>query len=73
MPEAAVDENDSVISRKNDVRAPRKPLVVHTIAEPQPPKGITQAQLRLGGGGVDLRHDVVSLRRGEDVGHALLR
>ena len=70
MPEASVDENGRPVSRQDDIRAPRQPLVVDAIAESQPPKGITQTQLRLGGGGVDLRHDVVSLFGGEDVGHA---
>ena len=69
MPEAPVDENDRPVSRQDDIRASRQPLVVDAIAESQPPKGITQTQLRLGGGGVDLRHDVVSLFGGEDVGH----
>lgn len=64
-----MDENDRPVSRQDDIRAPRQPLVVDAIAEPQAPKGITQTQLRLGGGGVDLRHDVVSLFGGEDVGH----
>lgn len=64
MPEASMDENDRPVSRQDDIRAPRKPLVVYSISEPQPPEGITQTQLRLGGGGVDLRHDVVSLRGG---------
>ena len=64
-----MDEDNGPVSWQDDFRAPRQPLVVHTIAEPQPPEGITQSQLRLGGGGVDLRHNVVSLLGGEDVGH----
>ena len=70
MPEAPVDKDDRPVSRQDDIRAPRQPLVVYAIAESQPPKGITQTQLRLGGGGVDLRHHVVPLFGGEDVGHA---
>ena len=70
MPEAPVDKDDRPVSRQDDVRAPRQPLVVYAIAESQAPKRITQTQLRLGGGGVDLRHDVVPLFGGEDVGHA---
>ena len=71
MPEAAVDENDRSISRQDDVRAPWQALVVYAIAKSQPPKGITQTQLRLGGGGVDLRHDVMTLLGGEDIRHPL--
>lgn len=71
MPEASVDENDRPVSRQDDIRAPRQPLVVDAIAESQPPQGITQTQLRLGGGGVDLRHHVVSLFGGEDIRHPL--
>ena len=63
-----MDKDDRSISRQDDVWAPRQALVVYAIPEPQTPKGITQTQLRLGGGGVDLRHDVVSLLGGEDVG-----
>lgn len=73
MPEASVNKDDRAVSRQDDVRTPRQPLVVHTIAEPQPPESITQTQLRLGGGGVDLRHDVVPLGGGKDVGHAQKR
>ncbi len=71
MPEAAVDEDDRAVSRQDDIRTPRKSLVVYTVAKPQSPKGITQTQLRLGGGGVDLRHDVVSLLGGKDVGQMI--
>ena len=70
MPEAAVDEDGGPVSRQDDVWAPRQALVIYSITESQPPKGKTQTQLRLGGGGVDLRHDVVPLLGGEDVGHA---
>ena len=69
MPEAPVNEDGRPVSRQDDIRAPRQPLVVYAIAESQSPQGITQAQLRLGGGGVDLRHDVMPLGGGEDVGH----
>ena len=68
MPEAAVNENDCSVSWQDDVRAPRQPLIIHAIAEPQSPESKTNTQLRLGGGGVDLRHHVMTLLGGEDVG-----
>ena len=61
VPEAAVDEDDSAVFGKNDVWGTREALDVYAVAESEAPEGVTQAQFRLCGGGMNLRHDEMSL------------
>lgn len=61
IPEAAVDEDDGAVLGEDDVRGAGKAPDVHPVTETQVPEGVTQAELRLGGGGVDGGHSLVSL------------
>lgn len=69
MPEAAVNEDYSPVLGKDDVWRTRETFVIYPIAESQAPKSVTQAQLRLGGSGVDGRHVAVALGGSKGIGH----
>ena len=69
MPEAAVNEDYSPVLGKNDVWRTGETFVIYPIAEAQAPESVSQAQLRLGGSGVDGRHVAVALGRSECIRH----
>lgn len=69
MPEAAVNEDHSPVLGKNDVWRTGETFVIYPIAEPQAPESVSQAQLRLGGSGVDGRHVAVALSGSKGIGH----
>ena len=69
MPEAAVNEDYSPVLGKDDVWRTRETFVIYSIAESQAPESVSQAQLRLGGSGVDGRHVAVALGGSECIGH----
>ena len=71
MPEAAVDEDDGAVLGEDDIRFAGQFLVVYPIAESLVPKGMTQLQLRLCGGGVDGGHVAMALVWSEDVRHVV--
>ena len=61
VPEAAVDEDDGAVFGEDDVGFAGEAFVVDAVAESQAPEGMTQLQLRLGGGGVDGGHVCMAL------------
>ena len=61
MPEAAMDEDDSLIFGKDDVGLARQFLVVHPIAKTETPQCASQLQLRLCGGGMNGGHIAMAL------------
>ena len=56
MPKAPVNEDYGMVLWQDDVRFAREALVIGAVAESQSPEGFAKEQLRLGGGGVDVRH-----------------
>lgn len=69
VPEAAVDEDDGAVFGEDDVGGAGEALDVYSIAEAQVPEGVAQAQFRLCGGGMDLRHSVMPLSFCHCIGH----
>ncbi len=69
VPETAVNEDGRAILGKADIRFPWEFLVIYSIAESLVPKGMTQHQLRLCGGGVDGSHVAMALGWSMHVGH----
>ena len=61
VPEAAVDEDDGAMLGEDDVRGTGETLIVRPVAEAHVPECVTQAKLRLRGGGVNGDHVFVAL------------
>ena len=69
MPEASVDEDHSPVLGQYNVRFPRQPPFIDTIAEPMTPQRMTQFYLRFCGSGVYSDHVFMPLTRGKDISH----
>lgn len=71
VPEAAVDENDSAVSWKNDVWPAGQLLGVEPEAEPLPVQGAADQPLRSSIRASDAAHHAAACGRINDVSHGL--